>query len=191
MRTLVAAAAVVIGMQPSVRAQWIDHPDPRTPRLANGKPNLTAPVPRSASGRPDLSGSGSASPPRSATTRPTTTCSTGCRMGRRSSCWPRRWRSIGTAATCCRERAGHPSAACRIVFLTGCCPASRSSSSRRPGSCCFSQNSWRLLHARCLPTDAATQPICNPRTPAMRWGNGMAMRFVIESTGFNDHELAR
>ena len=56
MRTLVAAAAVVIAMQPSARAQWINHPDPRTPRLANGQPNLTAPVPRSASGRPDLSG---------------------------------------------------------------------------------------------------------------------------------------
>ena len=56
MRTLVAAAAVVIALQPPARAQWIDHPDPRTPRLPNGKPNLTAPVPRTAAGRADLSG---------------------------------------------------------------------------------------------------------------------------------------
>jgi hypothetical protein len=36
-------------------AQWLDHPDGRTPRTTDGKPNLTAPAPR-ANGKPDLSG---------------------------------------------------------------------------------------------------------------------------------------
>jgi hypothetical protein len=36
-------------------AQWLNHPDPRTPRTKDGKPNLTAPAPR-LNGHPDLSG---------------------------------------------------------------------------------------------------------------------------------------
>jgi len=36
-------------------AQWLNHPDARTPRTKDGKPNLTAPVPRM-KGKPDLSG---------------------------------------------------------------------------------------------------------------------------------------
>ena len=37
-------------------AQWLNYPDPRTPRAKNGKPNLTAPAPRASDGKPDLSG---------------------------------------------------------------------------------------------------------------------------------------
>jgi hypothetical protein len=37
-------------------AQWLDYPTPGIPRLANGKPNLAAPVPRTADGKPDLTG---------------------------------------------------------------------------------------------------------------------------------------
>src|SRR5215472_17040474 len=36
-------------------AQWLSHPDPRTPRAKDGKPNLRAPAPR-LNGKPDLSG---------------------------------------------------------------------------------------------------------------------------------------
>jgi hypothetical protein len=36
--------------------QWIDQPTPGTPRLPDGKPNLTAPAPRLPDGKPDLSG---------------------------------------------------------------------------------------------------------------------------------------
>jgi len=39
-----------------IAAQWMKHPDPRTPRTPDGKPNLTAPVRRGADGKPDLSG---------------------------------------------------------------------------------------------------------------------------------------
>src|SRR6266850_1522164 len=38
------------------RAQWLHHPDPKTPRTADGKPNLTAPMLRTPDGKPDLSG---------------------------------------------------------------------------------------------------------------------------------------
>lgn len=37
-------------------AQWIDYPTPGIPRLPNGKPNLAAPVPKGADGKPDLTG---------------------------------------------------------------------------------------------------------------------------------------
>ena len=37
-------------------AQWINYPTPGIPRLPNGKPNLEAPVPKAADGKPDLSG---------------------------------------------------------------------------------------------------------------------------------------
>jgi len=37
-------------------AQWLNYPTPGTPRLADGRPNLTAPTPRTADGKPDLSG---------------------------------------------------------------------------------------------------------------------------------------
>jgi hypothetical protein len=41
---------------PMMSAQWLTHADPSVPRLPNGQPNLSAPVPRTAEGRPDLSG---------------------------------------------------------------------------------------------------------------------------------------
>src|SRR5207244_12817274 len=36
--------------------QWVNVPLPNTPRLPNGKPNLTAPAPKTRDGNPDLSG---------------------------------------------------------------------------------------------------------------------------------------
>jgi len=40
----------------SAGAQWLNHPTPGTPRLADGRPNLSAPAPRTADGTPDLTG---------------------------------------------------------------------------------------------------------------------------------------
>jgi hypothetical protein len=47
---LMAAPALLL------HAQWLDHPTPGIPRLPNGKPNLAASAPRTADGKPDLSG---------------------------------------------------------------------------------------------------------------------------------------
>jgi hypothetical protein len=40
----------------SASAQWINYPTPGIPRTANGKPNLSAPAPKMADGKPDFSG---------------------------------------------------------------------------------------------------------------------------------------
>ena len=37
-------------------AQWLNYPTPGIPRLPDGKPNLSAPAPKTADGKPDLSG---------------------------------------------------------------------------------------------------------------------------------------
>lgn len=37
-------------------AQWLKYPTPGMPRLANGKPNLAAPAPKTPDGKPDLTG---------------------------------------------------------------------------------------------------------------------------------------
>src|SRR5260370_19801755 len=37
-------------------AQWLQYPIPGIPRLPDGKPNLSAPAPRSSDGHSDLSG---------------------------------------------------------------------------------------------------------------------------------------
>ena len=34
-------------------AQWLNYPAPGVPRLADGKPNLSAPAPHAADGKPD------------------------------------------------------------------------------------------------------------------------------------------
>ena len=56
MKLNLAVAALIGVLSATVAAQWINHPTPGVPRLADGKPNLTAPAPRTAEGKPDLSG---------------------------------------------------------------------------------------------------------------------------------------
>ena len=48
--------AAVVSASAGVHGQWLDHRTPGTPRLPDGKPNLSAPAPRTADGKPDLSG---------------------------------------------------------------------------------------------------------------------------------------
>lgn len=47
---------IMFAMSAPLSAQWLSYPTPGIPRMPDGKPNLTVPAPRSADGRPDLSG---------------------------------------------------------------------------------------------------------------------------------------
>jgi len=51
---IVCATCILTGI--SLDAQWIKLTTPGLPRLPDGKPNLTAPAPRTAGGKPDFSG---------------------------------------------------------------------------------------------------------------------------------------
>ncbi len=51
-RLLLPLALLSVG----AHAQWLNYPTPGTPRTPDGKPNLAAPAPRAANGKPDLSG---------------------------------------------------------------------------------------------------------------------------------------
>jgi hypothetical protein len=48
--------AASVWLAADARAQWLNYPTPGIPRLPDGKPNLAAPAPKNASGKPDLSG---------------------------------------------------------------------------------------------------------------------------------------
>jgi hypothetical protein len=52
----VAAAVLVSLLSTPAAAQWLNYPTPGIPRLPDGKPNLSAPAPRTADDKPDLSG---------------------------------------------------------------------------------------------------------------------------------------
>jgi hypothetical protein len=59
MKVLLAAVvsvSLVVAIAPRIAAQWPDFPTPAVPLLPNGQPNLEGPVPRTADGKPDLSG---------------------------------------------------------------------------------------------------------------------------------------
>jgi hypothetical protein len=55
-RNSTAILATVLLAATPVAAQWLGYPTPGIPRLPNGEPNLDAPVPRTADGKPDLFG---------------------------------------------------------------------------------------------------------------------------------------
>jgi len=56
---LTCAAVVVLltgALAPAARGQWLNYPTPGIPRLGDGKPNMSAPAPRTPDGKPDLNG---------------------------------------------------------------------------------------------------------------------------------------
>jgi hypothetical protein len=54
-RSVAVFAIIFLGTLTCAQAQWLNYPDARIPRAKDGKPNLTAPVPR-LNGKPDVSG---------------------------------------------------------------------------------------------------------------------------------------
>ena len=53
---LALAVAACLTASAGLSAQYLTLRDPKVPRTADGKPNLTAPAPRLPDGKPDLSG---------------------------------------------------------------------------------------------------------------------------------------
>ena len=55
-RIALASITCVLVLGGAAEAQWVNYPTPAIPRLPDGKPNLSAPAPRSSDAKPDLSG---------------------------------------------------------------------------------------------------------------------------------------
>jgi hypothetical protein len=56
MKIRIPAIIMIVGPALALQAQWVNYPTAGVPRLANGQPNLAAPAPKTADGKPDLSG---------------------------------------------------------------------------------------------------------------------------------------
>jgi len=54
--TATGVLAFVAGMSPSLSAQWPSYPTPGVPRTPEGQPNPSAPAPKTADGKPELTG---------------------------------------------------------------------------------------------------------------------------------------
>src|SRR5436189_5632580 len=55
-RNMLIMAIILIATALGLRGQWLNYPTAGVPQLANGQPNLAAPAPKTADGKPDLSG---------------------------------------------------------------------------------------------------------------------------------------
>jgi hypothetical protein len=55
-RVVILCVGVIMAVGSTANGQWLNYPTPGIPRLPDGTPNLKAPAPRMADGKPDLSG---------------------------------------------------------------------------------------------------------------------------------------
>jgi hypothetical protein len=56
MRSAIIVCLICAPLSGHLSGQWLNYPTPGIPRLADGKPNLAAPAPKTPDGKPDLSG---------------------------------------------------------------------------------------------------------------------------------------
>ena len=56
LRRVLAVCIALLACLQLTSAQYLKHPDPRIPRMPDGKPNLAAPAPRLPDGKPDFNG---------------------------------------------------------------------------------------------------------------------------------------
>ena len=54
--TTAAGVTIALLLSAALGAQWLKYPTPGIPRLPDGRANLSAPAPRTADGKPDISG---------------------------------------------------------------------------------------------------------------------------------------
>src|SRR5246127_1479001 len=64
MRVVGIMFAAIMLVVTALQAQWLNYPTPGIPRLPDGKPNLTAPAPKTTDNKPDLTGLWKAPGPR-------------------------------------------------------------------------------------------------------------------------------
>ena len=67
-RTALATLSIPL-LSATAGAQWLNYPTPGVPRLPDGKPNLSAPAPKTLDGKPDLTGIWSGASPTGASCR--------------------------------------------------------------------------------------------------------------------------
>src|SRR6266853_6860435 len=56
MKTVLMLSVWLVLSCAAAQAQWVNYPEPGTPRMRDGKPNLNAAAPRAPDGTPDLTG---------------------------------------------------------------------------------------------------------------------------------------
>ena len=56
MKTVLMLSVWLVLSCAAAQAQWVNYPEPGTPRMRDGKPNLNAAAPRAPDGKPDLTG---------------------------------------------------------------------------------------------------------------------------------------
>src|SRR5579863_1422974 len=185
------------GLAGTAMAQWIKYPAPGTPRLKDGKANLSAPAPRTRDGKPDLSGIWASTPPEKGNQANLTPSETEVRdlnffdvgnfvaggggismQPEAEALFRRRMQSLG---------AGRPSERCLPHSIPDAMliPAALFKIVQNPGSTLILYEEFN--HYRQIFTDGRPQP-ADPNPAWFGYSTGRWDRdtFVVDSAGFND-----